>query len=170
MINSFQKKLEQVQKTVVNMLELEKKPEGLLSDVEEILFGDKSSITEYPAVWILEERVEPKEASLGPKAQEIDLCTMQFYCLDFDLNMVENSYELCRDLALRVADSLEKHCLITDKDEECDEYEPVFNFVKFKSLEPTQAPVGSAKAVSMACLRYEFCFTRERDFCRIRYR
>lgn len=163
MINNLRDKTTQVLTAINEMIFVENQQGGLLEDVEAVYVGDKTTFNEYPCIWIVEERIEPKESGIGPKSIEIDTLTVAFYCIDFDLDTPEDSYYYSKDLALRLADTLEKYCLITDETTG----EKVFDYVKFKSLEPTGNPNGSAKSVSVACLRFEFGFRRQRTFCNL---
>lgn len=163
MINNLKDKTSQILTAIQSMINAENTLTGLLSDVEAVYIGDKTTFNEYPCIWVVEERLEPRESGIGPKSIEIDSLTVAFYCIDFDLDTPENSYLLSKDLAVRVADTLEKYCLITDTVTG----EKVFDYVKFVSLEPTGNPSGSAKSVSVACLRFEFGFRRQRTFCNL---
>lgn len=159
--NSITDKVEQTQTAILQMLKNEIHSLGLLSDVEEVYFGMKQNNLDYPSIWIIEEGVKPKSSGLGPRSDETDSLTVNFYCLEYDGDDPSDSYKLSRNLALRVVDTIEKHCLITDTNGD-----KVFDYVRFVNLRPFTFPIGSSNTVTEYCVQMEFGFRRRRTICR----
>lgn len=161
-MKNMTEKITQIQTAIKTILSNEMGTDGLLNDVEEVYTSRKINANEldYPCIWVIDNNIEAKESGLGPRSIETDACTVGFFCLDYDDTDPEESNLLSRNLALRVVDTLEKYCLITD-----DDGEKVFDYVKFLNLEPVDFPISSANTITQYGVTFEFGFRRQRSFC-----
>lgn len=159
-LTSFFEKSSQVEQSIINILNLEITEDGLLSNIEDIYVGEKSDRFDYPSIWILEESTRPLEKGIGPKSTEIDESIYQFYCITYDPDDLEISRKESRELALKVMDTLEYHCLYKIDNEK------VFDTITFESLEQTGNSLDSANYVNFYCLRVSFKYRRTRRYCK----
>lgn len=154
---SFVKALSRIQPAILEILEKEHTKEGLLHDVDEIYLGDKQlQGVDYPAIWIVEDRVFLESIGVGNQS-EMYVARYNFFAIDYDSEDPTEGQMKSRNLALRIGKTLEKGWRLTNIDNDNPSRGKLFDNMKFQELLVTgEDPNGASNSINMSVIVYDF--------------
>lgn len=116
---NFIDEMDAISRNVKHWILLEQKPDGFLSDVEQIILSNKTDEpVETPCVWIIEHPTVPyKGQDADMSTQQRVSTTFEFVCIDYDEDLDE-SQKKATNLATRVGASILKNRRHTESEKD----------------------------------------------------